>query len=666
MAEGVTVATAYVDVVPSMSGGNATDAITKAIAPGVEGAGKESGKRFGSGILSSAKGALVGAAAPLVAALGVGAIGSALFDIGKSFDDMKNTIIVGTGASGDALEGLCDSAKAIATEVPISFEGAGNIVQDLNTRMALVGDDLEDVGTRVAGLGKLIGSDINLDQLTGTMNAFSVANDQVASKMDYLFSVSQATGIGFDALTGVIETNAPVMQSLGFSLEETANMAGLLDKAGMDANGTMSKMSKALVNLAEPGQSASDAFNDVINQMQGFLDAGDQASALDIASKVFGTRGAAQFVGALQSGAFSLEQIRDLSLGAGEGIMGTVEQTMTAGEKFDVLKNRAAEALEPLASGLIDGATMALDGLLAVMDFLSPAFEFFGGIINDYIRPALEWLIDGIGGFASGVGDFLAGAGANLQSFGEGVMTTFGTVGETIQGDLQTAASVGGSTVDAFTSLLSGDFDGAAASAQQAFSTLQTAAIDKVSAAQNAIVPIANEIGEKLGFPGLGDKVNSVFEGIKNFMEDPIGAAKDAIGGIIDNIKGFFNFEFKLPELKLPHIVFDIIEIPVLGKIPNPATFRIDWYARGGIVDEPTIIGAGEAGREALVPLTQPNVVPFARAVADEVTTDQGAAYEIRMLRRELAAIIRDNVPSALTVNRRVFAQLSAESGQYL
>lgn len=87
--------------------------------------------------------------------------------------------------------------------------------------------------------------------------------------MDYLFGVSQATGIGFNDLTGILETNAPVLQNLGFGFEQSANMAGLLDKAGMDASGTISKMSKALVNLTEPGKSVQETFQNVIGEMQG-------------------------------------------------------------------------------------------------------------------------------------------------------------------------------------------------------------------------------------------------------------------------------------------------------------------------------------------------------------------------------------------------------------
>lgn len=394
MAEGgATVANAFVQIMPSMDG--ATGSITQAIMPELSAAGKTGGASFGANLLGGVKGKLVGAGAAIVGALSVKTIASGLMNIGQEFDTMTDTIVVGTGASGDALEELRKSAISIATEVPASFEGAGDVVQDLNTRMGMTGKDLEDTGKRVIATGKLIGESVDVSKLTGSLNAFNIANDEAAGKMDYLFSVSQATGIGFNDLTGILEANAPALQNLGFSFEQSANMAGLLDKAGMDASGTMSKMSKALLNLAEPGQTAEDAFNDVINEMQGYIEAGDTAAALDVASKVFGTKGAAQFVGALQSGAFSLDDIRDSALGAGEGILGTMDATASWPEKWEVLQNKAKAALEPLSGALMTGATEAMDVLGDALGNIDPStMQELGETLGQGLADGVQVVMD--------------------------------------------------------------------------------------------------------------------------------------------------------------------------------------------------------------------------------------------------------------------------------
>jgi len=113
---------------------------------------------------------------------------------------------------------------------------------------------------------------------------------------------------------------------------------------------------------------------------------------------------------------------------------------------------------------------------------------------------------------------------------------------------------------------------------------------------------------------GIADRVHSTFDNIKSFIEDPISYAKDFVRNAVEDIRGYFNFEWSLPDLKLPHITIGgYIDVPVLGTIPDPNQIYVDWYAkamnRGMILNSPTIfgmqggrfLGGGEAGSEAIV-----------------------------------------------------------------
>ena len=112
MAEGVTVANAYVQIMPSAEG--AKEAITGAVLPGMEDLGAQAGEGITGGLLTTLKG-MAGPIAGVLAGLG---IGKALLDIGSSFDEMRDTIVVGTGASGEALEELVGIAQDVATPCP--------------------------------------------------------------------------------------------------------------------------------------------------------------------------------------------------------------------------------------------------------------------------------------------------------------------------------------------------------------------------------------------------------------------------------------------------------------------------------------------------------------------------------------------------------------------
>lgn len=103
---------------------------------------------------------------------------------------------------------------------------------------------------------------------------------------------------------------------------------------------------------------------------------------------------------------------------------------------------------------------------------------------------------------------------------------------------------------------------------------------------------------------GLKKAASTIWNGIKNAITHPIQTAKNIIKKIVDTIRGFFKGEFKLPKIKLPHFSItpkgwkfkDLLK----GKIPK---LGIEWYAKGGIFRNPSVIGVGEAGSEAVVPL---------------------------------------------------------------
>lgn len=429
MAEGATVANAYVQIMPSAEG--AKESITSAILPGMEDLGTQAGEGIAGGLLGTLKN-LAGPIAGVLAGLG---IGKALLDIGGSFDEMRDSIIIGTGASGEALEELVGIAQDVATTVPVSFGQAGDYIQDLNTRLGLTGDDLRDVATQLGALDSMIGG-VDVETLSGAFAAWGIAAEDMSGQMDYLFTVSQNTGLGFDELTSILEKNAPAMQQLGFSFEETANMAGLLDRAGMDAQGMLTKMNRAFTEIAAEGGDAGEAFEQMIGEMQGYIEVGDTAAAMDIATQLFGTKGAAQFLQAVEDGTIDMEQFQDAALGAGEGIMGTYDATASWTESLEVLKNKAAVAIEPLASFAFDALGAGIDMVTQAFDEMAPVVEplveQLGAVLTDTVLPGVQTAIETLSPVISDLGTiFSTVAGIVVDAVSgilEFVVPTFNTI----------------------------------------------------------------------------------------------------------------------------------------------------------------------------------------------------------------------------------------------
>lgn len=299
------------------------------------------------------------------------AVGKELYDLGTTFDSVADTIRTGTGATGDALDGLIDDARKVATSIPTDFETAGATVADLNTRLGLSGDALQTVASQYLEAGRILGEDVDVNTTTAAFSAFKIEGDNVSGAMDSLFRVSQATGVSMNDLAGSAQRNAMAMQELGFSFEDSIALVGSLDKAGVDADATLNAMRRGMLNLAEPGESTSDAFKRATGELQGFIDAGDTGAALDLASNIFGTKGASQMVQALQAGTLNMNDLMSAAGATGDTILGVGEETMSAGEKWTILKNKGMDALEPVASGLFDGVGSALDYVIDLVDGFS-------------------------------------------------------------------------------------------------------------------------------------------------------------------------------------------------------------------------------------------------------------------------------------------------------
>ncbi|WP_051263264.1 phage tail protein [Tuberibacillus calidus] len=122
------------------------------------------------------------------------------------------------------------------------------------------------------------------------------------------------------------------------------------------------------------------------------------------------------------------------------------------------------------------------------------------------------------------------------------------------------------------------------------------------------------------------------FNAVKNAITQPIETAKNAVKNAIDKIKGYFSdmwneasdimgkiksaFSNLFTKIKLPHFQLHGSLNPLDWPKEGLPSISVEWKKRGGFFDSPTIVGLGEAGREAIVPLENKRyMAPFADAV---------------------------------------------------
>ena len=499
--------------------------------------------------------------------LGVGAASVKAFG---EVQDGLNVVANKTGATGEELKEMQDTARELAKTLPTSFQDAGIAVGELNTRFGVTGKELESLGEQYIKFAKVNGADLNnsIDETQKALAAFGRGASDAPALLDTLTRASQLTGASVEDLTSGLIQNATAFQELGLGLDSSVMLMAQLEKSGANSETVMNGLRKALKNATAEGKPLDQALaelQDTIENGSGSMD------GLTAAYDLFGKSGD-QIYGAVKNGTLNF---KELAIAAGDtsGTLNSVfEETLTPAEKFQITLNSVKDA------GYQIGST--------VMTILEPALKK----LSDKTQELSEWW----GKLSPETQKIITIVGLLVAAIGP-MLVIIGKVATGISSIISLVNLVGGAT----TALSLGPMVGIVA----AIAAVVAAGIwlyknwDKIKAAAQA----------------LGTKIKSVWNDIKtatanawNSIKEKITApfkkAKETIEGIIDKIKSWFPIKIGniFKKIKLPHFSID-------GKFslspPSVPHINIDWYKNGGIFDSPTIAGIGEAGPEAVVPL---------------------------------------------------------------
>lgn len=199
--------------------------------------------------------------------------------------------------------------------------------------------------------------------------------------------------------------------------------------------------------------------------------------------------------------------------------------------------------------------------------------DFFGTIVS------------AISGFLSGAGEVIGGifqaAGELVINIWTGVISFFATVPAAIIGFF---AGIGGG--------ISGFFS----QAWELISGIWNAVISFFSGNPTAIIDFFTSIPE-----GIASFFRSAADTLRNIWDNAVSFIADIPGKIV----GFFaGMHIEFPKIKLPHFA---IKGSFSLSPPSIPTLSVDWYAKGGIFSSPSVIGVGEAGTEAVLPIDKLN-----------------------------------------------------------
>lgn len=560
-----------------------------------------------------------------------------------SADGISNSI-------SDVLSGPADKAGQDAGNTFGSSFGS-----KLKSGMLMAGAGIAAFGAAAGvALGKSISDVSKYGDHVDKMSQKIGMSREGFQKWDY---VLQRAGTSIDSMAPVMKTlsnaaveNSDAFQKLGISQEEVANM------------------------------SQEELFGKTIEALSG-MEEGAERTAL--ASKLLG-RGASELVPLINGGTEAIQEQMEMAEKYGmvmsddavKASADFVDAQTTLSMTMGGLKNRLTAEFLPAVTDVTNGLAKMFAGDMSGLDDIKAGIgEFVSSVashVPDMIAKGGELILGFITGVIEKLPEMAQAAADAIRGFAEGF-------GQDSEGGMELIAkagelmvALGGALMDAAGAIIPAvieaiwafftetDWIGLALSVGQAvldgFAEIFPQAVEFVGG-------VVADIMDALGFHGLAEDVRSLFEDIKSKITGPIEDARDLVDKAIAKIKGFFPISIGkiLDNIKLPHFTVDGGEFPygVGGKGYMPS-FDVEWYAKGGIVDQASIIGVGEAGPEAVIPLSENRLKPLTDAIAEA-----NARNNERLLNGMYVVFSAalENADLSVNISNREFKRVLREAG---
>jgi len=641
------VGNAYVNVLPQLDEGAARNA------------GANAGSTIGNSVSSALSAKSVAIGNVLSSAI-ESAAGKAV-DIGR---DLANGVYEGYAANEQLVGGMQklfgDSADTVIANANKAFQTAGMSANDYMQNVTSIASSLvNSVGGDTAEAARL--ADVAMRAMSDNVNTFgtdaqSVQNAVMGiakgnySMLDNLslgFAGNQQGMVDLINASGVLDhelTKTSELADVGFGtmveaiqkVQENMSIAGTTSKEAMgtlegSATAVKSAWDNVLTSIGtgDPAQFDAaatglvDSLFGAINEKTGEREGGLVENLTGLASRAFATLGAA-LPGMLESALNALPP----------EIGGPLK------EFFDTMAKVATKVAPMVARAVTTIVTV----VAKVAPVVAPILPIIAGVLAAVkIVGVITAIVGAVTGFISTVGAAIGMIGsipgliAVIVSVLGGPITIIAGIVGAIVAFIATNEEARAKVVavwNAVKEAVTNAVKGATTFITTAWTTAQTTVTRTVTRIKDTITrtwtTIKTKVTSTVGsivsavqskFQSIVNSATSKFNAVKSAITGPINSAKDAVSGAIDRISSVVRgVNLSLPHINLPHFHVSGGKAPYgIGGKGSLPTFSVEWYARGGYVDQPTLFGAGERGGEFIWPSYAPYLDRYADALAERI-----------------------------------------------
>ena len=606
------IGTAYVQIVPAATG--ITNKMTTAINPGAQAAGQAAGKTIASNIGARMQ-----------------KIGGGMMKAGAIATAVSVPIIAGIKKAMSAYQ-IQNAAETKLTEIyktrmGVSDKAAKKTMEYASAlqKVGVVGDEVQLSGAQQLAtfaktpdtVNKLLPAMNNLlvqqKGLNGTeQDATSIAN-LMGKVLQGQTGALKRVGVSFDETqekilkTGNEEERAAVLAEV-----ITQNVGNMNETMAATPEGKIQQLKNTMGDMAEElGKSLAPVLADIAN----FVSKNIMPAVSKFMKMLQGNPIIARIVvgitGLLAVGGPLLIIIGSIVSSVGAlmpvlaGISAPILGIVAAIASVIAILIYAWKTNDQFRAAVINLVTQVSGAVKKLVAAIMPTIKGIIKIIMQLVSSIASSLVPVIKAMTPVITKAVNLVAAVFQKVGPIVLKILGVIAKTIATNISIAAKI---------------FTG--------FVTTVSKVWSKVTSVIGSAV---NWIKTHLSFSAVISRVRSTFSRVADFIGGPFKKAKELVDKAVGAIKRIFPLKLGkiFSGIKLPHFKISGGKIPwgIGGKGVKPSV-DIQWYARGGVFDSPQVVGVGEAGREAAIPLQGHYMQPFAKAIASEMS-GTGDTYNI-------------------------------------